>query len=130
MKEQDIQDLAESLRFNSPNDRLTLESADRVDGKQIQSIRELISSSGELLQERLAKRSDASRNPPWTRDEVVLALDTYFQRSPSHMSQSDPVGHRPEQDLNRIGWTTRQLIATEVPKPKRRLHEALQLSSS
>jgi hypothetical protein len=53
IKEQDIQDLAENLRFNSPNDRLSLESPDRVDGKQIQSIRELTTASAELLEERL-----------------------------------------------------------------------------
>ncbi len=30
----------------------------------------------------------ASRNPPWTRDELILALDLYFEHHPSHISQS------------------------------------------
>jgi 5-methylcytosine-specific restriction enzyme A len=88
--EQDIQDLAARLRFNSPNDRLVLATPQHVDGKQIQSIRELTFASVELLKERLDERFDKIRNPPWTRDEVILALDVYFRHNPSHMSQDDP----------------------------------------
>lgn len=30
------------------------------------------------------------RNPPWKRDEVILALDLYFQVNPSHTSDKHP----------------------------------------
>ena len=30
------------------------------------------------------------RNPPWTRDELILALDLYFRVSPLHVSESHP----------------------------------------
>jgi 5-methylcytosine-specific restriction enzyme A len=90
VNEQNIQDLAEGIRFHSHNDRLVLESPNRVDGKQIQAIRELTLSTAELLRARLDERSDKTRNPPWRRDEVILALDTYFHHNPSHMSQNDP----------------------------------------
>lgn len=32
----------------------------------------------------------AKRNPPWTRDELILALDLYFQENPLHTSQKNP----------------------------------------
>ena len=32
----------------------------------------------------------ATRNPPWSRDEFVLALDLYFRHPPSQISQSHP----------------------------------------
>lgn len=32
----------------------------------------------------------AKRNPPWNRDELMLALDLYFRHSPSQISQSHP----------------------------------------
>jgi 5-methylcytosine-specific restriction protein A len=31
-----------------------------------------------------------SRNPPWMRDELILALDLYFQVNPLHSSESHP----------------------------------------
>lgn len=32
----------------------------------------------------------ATRNPPWTRDELILALDLYFRQHPAHISNSHP----------------------------------------
>jgi 5-methylcytosine-specific restriction protein A len=32
--------------------------------------------------------SHTSRNPPWERDELILALDLYFRHRPSELSQS------------------------------------------
>jgi len=32
----------------------------------------------------------ARRNPPWTRDELILALDLYFEENPLHTSQKNP----------------------------------------
>jgi 5-methylcytosine-specific restriction protein A len=32
----------------------------------------------------------ASRNPPWERDELILALDLYFRHRPSTISQTHP----------------------------------------
>ena len=32
----------------------------------------------------------APRNPPWQRDELILALDLYFRHNPSHISSSHP----------------------------------------
>jgi len=34
--------------------------------------------------------SKSSRNPKWIRDELILALDLYFKRSPLHISQTHP----------------------------------------
>ena len=39
--EADIQQLASQLRFNSSHDRLSLPHPERIDGKQLQSVREL-----------------------------------------------------------------------------------------
>ena len=30
------------------------------------------------------------RNPPWTREELILALDLYFKLNPSHTSRTNP----------------------------------------
>ena len=57
VSEIDIQDLAEMLRFNSVRDRLALDDAGGVDGKQIQTLRELNPESARLLSERWGKRS-------------------------------------------------------------------------
>jgi 5-methylcytosine-specific restriction protein A len=32
----------------------------------------------------------ASRNPPWHRDELILALDLYFRHPPAHISKEHP----------------------------------------
>jgi hypothetical protein len=32
----------------------------------------------------------ATRNPPWARDELILALDLYFRHPPSHISKDHP----------------------------------------
>ena len=31
-----------------------------------------------------------ARNPPWTRDELILALDLYFRVNPLHTSEQHP----------------------------------------
>ena len=48
--EKDIQELASSLRFNSSKDRLSLPDPERIDGKQLQSMRELTLESSHILQ--------------------------------------------------------------------------------
>jgi len=40
----------------------------------------------------------ASRNPPWTRDELILALDLYFDENPSHISKT----HRKVVELSEL----------------------------
>lgn len=110
--EQDVQDLAGRIRFNSANDRLVLESPNRVDGKQIQSIRELTRPTADLLEARLNDRLDKIRNPPWRRDEVILALDAYFHHNPSHMSQNDPS----VVELSRVLVALSERLGTSVPK--------------
>lgn len=40
----------------------------------------------------------APRNPPWTRDELILALDLYFRFNPAHIS----VGHPEVQRLSNL----------------------------
>jgi 5-methylcytosine-specific restriction protein A len=32
----------------------------------------------------------AERNPPWSRDELILALDLYFQHKPTTISKTHP----------------------------------------
>lgn len=57
VSEIDIQDLAKMLRFKSGRDRLALNDAGSVDGKQIQTLREVTPESARLLSERWGKRS-------------------------------------------------------------------------
>jgi 5-methylcytosine-specific restriction protein A len=42
----------------------------------------------------------ASRNPAWTRDELILALDLYFRHHPSHISNSHPEVRKLSETLN------------------------------
>jgi len=51
----------------------------------------------------------ASRNPPWTRDELILALDLYFDENPSHISKT----HRKVVGLS--GLLNRLSIHTDRP---------------
>ena len=44
----------------------------------------------------------AKRNPPWTRDELILALDLYFQENPLHTSQTNPKIVELSELLNRL----------------------------
>lgn len=42
------------------------------------------------------------RNPPWTRDELILALDTYFQQGLSHISANHPIITSLSDELNKL----------------------------
>lgn len=42
----------------------------------------------------------ASRNPAWTRDELILALDLYFRHHPSHISNKHPEVRKLSETLN------------------------------
>jgi|ERR1700723_2232516 len=42
----------------------------------------------------------AIRNPAWTRDELILALDLYFRHHPSHVSNSHPEVRKLSETLN------------------------------
>lgn len=42
------------------------------------------------------------RNPPWARDELILALDLYFHISPSHTTSSNPKIIELSQLLNQL----------------------------
>ncbi|MCL5037299.1 MAG: restriction endonuclease [Chloroflexi bacterium] len=44
----------------------------------------------------------AKRNPPWTRDELILALDLYFKVNPAHISSSHPDVIRLSEVLNEL----------------------------
>ena len=44
----------------------------------------------------------APRNPPWTRDELILTLDMYFQQGPSHISASHPTVTSLSEALNQL----------------------------
>jgi 5-methylcytosine-specific restriction protein A len=48
----------------------------------------------------------AKRNPPWTRDELILALDLYFRVSPLHTSEQHPEIIALSTLLNRLGVHT------------------------
>lgn len=43
-----------------------------------------------------------SRNPPWTRDELILALDLYFRLNPIHVSEQHPEIQSLSKLLNRL----------------------------
>jgi 5-methylcytosine-specific restriction protein A len=42
----------------------------------------------------------ASRNPAWTRDELLLALDLYFRHHPSHINSNHPEVRKLSETLN------------------------------
>lgn len=94
----DIQHLADQLEFESAkHSKLSLEDADHTDGKQLQALRRLTYGSAMMLARELGEREEeysqdngSRRNPAWSRDEVILALDTYFRHNPSHIHQNHP----------------------------------------
>jgi len=53
----------------------------------------------------------SNRNPPWTRDELILALDLYFRLNPVHVSSSHPEIISLSNLLNRLP------IHTNKPNP-------------
>jgi Domain of unknown function (DUF3883) len=63
VSEINIQDLAKVLRFKSERDKLALNDAGAVDGKQIQTLRELTPESAQLLAERWGHRSAKHSGP-------------------------------------------------------------------
>ena len=44
----------------------------------------------------------ATRNPTWTRDELILALDLYFRHPPSHISSNHPEVRKLSELLNAL----------------------------
>jgi len=44
----------------------------------------------------------ATRNPAWTRDELILALDLYFRHPPSHISKDHPEVRKVSELLNAL----------------------------
>jgi 5-methylcytosine-specific restriction protein A len=44
----------------------------------------------------------AQRNPPWTRDELILALDLYLRHHPSHISNAHPEVKKLSEVLNAL----------------------------
>jgi 5-methylcytosine-specific restriction protein A len=42
------------------------------------------------------------RNPPWSRDELILALDLYFRHSPRSINQDHPEVHKLSELLNAL----------------------------
>jgi 5-methylcytosine-specific restriction protein A len=44
----------------------------------------------------------ATRNPAWTRDELILALDLYFRHPPSHISKDHPEVRKLSELLNAL----------------------------
>lgn len=60
-QEIDIHDLAADIRFNSPVNRLFIDTDGKIDGKQIQRLRRLTLSSEEMLEVRLGQQTAASR---------------------------------------------------------------------
>ena len=104
IRELDVQDLASQLRFNSDRDRLTFARTDRTNGRQLQSLRELTMASVALLEARWNEQARAvTRNPSWSRDELILALDTYFQNNPSHINKDNPAILELSATLNKLG---------------------------
>ena len=59
----------------------------------------------------------ASRNPPWTRDELILALNLYFQHNPSHISQSHRRVVELSELLNRLSVHTERPDAVRFRNP-------------
>ena len=54
-----------------------------------------------------------SRNPPWVKDELILALDLYFQVNPAHLSPRSPEVVELSQTLNALP------LETSLPDPLR-----------
>lgn len=47
-------------------------------------------------------KENKERNPPWQRDELILALDLYFRHHPSHINQNHEEVVRLSEILNRL----------------------------
>jgi len=111
--EADIQALASLLRFDSPQDRLSLVEPEHTGGKQLQALRELRAGSAALLRTVLESQSGSEAgvgedtavpiNPKWSRDELILALDLYFRHPPSKISQNHPAVMELSEVLNKLG---------------------------
>src|SRR6266849_6486492 len=113
--EADVQALAPLLRFDAPQDSLDLADPYHADGRQLQALRELTPHSASLLQAVLESqvesevgfedRSSAAvlRNPKWSRDERILALDLYFRHHPTKIKQNHPAVVQLSEILNKLG---------------------------
>lgn len=117
IREIETQDLAIQLRFNSDRDRLTLARPGRTDGKQLQSIRELTNESVALLEARWNKEGTTVRNPPWSRDEVILALDTYFQNNPLRINKDHAAVIELSTILNELGERLGKKVSSDFRNP-------------
>ena len=58
-----------------------------------------------------------SRNPPWTRDEWILALDLYFDENPSHISKTHRKVVELSELLNRLSIHTDRPDAVRFRNP-------------
>jgi hypothetical protein len=67
-----------------------------------------------------------SRNPPWERDELILALDLYFRCDPVHTSEKNPEIIKLSQLLSQLATHPyRKAGPSALPQPQRRAHEGL-----
>lgn len=57
------------------------------------------------------------KNPPWTRDELILALELYFRFNPSHISASHPEVVQLSKILNDLTIHTNRPDATRFRNP-------------
>ena len=116
--EVDIQHHADHLRFLGNSVKLSFHDPEITDGKQLQSLRQLTDESVRLLSLSLGiqaadsegVRSTAKRrNPSWSRDELILALDLYFKHNPATISQNHPSVTELSATLNSLGMRLRRI---------------------
>lgn len=50
----------------------------------------------------MESETKTKRNPPWQRDETILALDLYFRHHPRHLKDNDPVVVELSELLNQL----------------------------
>jgi 5-methylcytosine-specific restriction enzyme A len=73
----DISEAATTLTFERNAERLP----ENFSGQHLQSMRRLTDASAGLLEQQWSDSPSghSTRNPPWQRDELILALDLYFR---------------------------------------------------
>jgi 5-methylcytosine-specific restriction enzyme A len=60
----------------------------------------------------MANRGMADRNPNWTRDELILALDVYMRHRPAIPGKNSPEVIELSDMLNRLGHASRGCLPT------------------
>lgn len=96
----DITNLIHKLNFNSGG-KIPLNAPYPI-AVYLQTFRELTAKDVYLLESSIPRKTDLERNPKWTRDELILALELYFRVNPVHTNEKNPEIIELSKLLNRL----------------------------